>query len=100
MATRCCDCDHSYFVPEAPYDPARRGAVRLSAIGVRGLGPLIGAACALWSPVEHAAGFSDRAPAVLLCLAGAGRLVRRLRQPRVRWNAASGAPGRDRPEVY
>ncbi len=100
MAMHCCDCDHSSPVPETPRNPVARGAVRLSAIGVRGLGPLIGAACAIWSPMEHAAGFSDRTPAVLLCVAGVPRLIRRLRRPRVRWNAPPSAPGCNRPGAY
>jgi hypothetical protein len=100
MAMHCCACDQSSPVPDVLCDPAGRGAVRRSAVGVRSLGPLIGAACAIWSPVEHAAGFSDRTPAMLLCVAGVTRLIRRLRRPRVRWNATPGAPGRDRPGAY
>jgi hypothetical protein len=38
--------------------------------------------CALWSPAQHAAGFSSREPAALLFAAGSVKLVRRLRRSR------------------
>ena len=97
MATPCCACERTFFPPRRHprLPPGRRLEPRASA-AVRTLGPLIGAAGVLWSPVEHAAGFSDRGAALLLCLAAAMRLLRRLRRKRYRWDPAPAGPGRHR----
>jgi hypothetical protein len=67
-----------------------------SSIAVRSLGPLIGMLGVLWSPVQHAAGFSGRGAAVMLFLAGALRLTRRLRRTRLQWDPSPDAAGRHR----
>jgi len=96
MATPCCDCDHALYLPRDPCGPPVRRFEQLSSIAVGGLGPLIGMAAVLWTPVEHAAGLSDRGAAVLLLLAGAVRLMRRIRRKRYRWEPAPAGPGRHR----
>jgi len=96
MATPCCDCDHTFHLPRDPCGlPVRRFEPR-SSVTMGSLGPLIGAVGVLWTPVEHAAGVSGRGAAVLLCLAGAARLLRRLRRKRYRWDPAPDGPGRHR----
>lgn len=96
MATPCCDCDHTLHPPRDPGGLSARRYEQLSSIVAGGLGPLIGVAAVLWTPVEHAAGLSDRGTAALLLLAGAMRLLRRFRRKRYRWEPAPGGPGRHR----
>lgn len=97
MATPCCNCDHMLYMPQDPGGLPARHALRLSALGNGSLKPLLGAACALRSPVAHAAGFSDRGLAVLLCPAGVVRLIRRPPWPQLRWDQVLSAPGCSRP---
>jgi len=80
MATPRYKCDYSSPVPEVLCGlPAWRAAWRtapISSVAVRTLGLLIGLLSMVWSPIEHAAGFSGRNPVVVLCLSGAMRLLR------------------------
>ena len=96
MATPCCDCDYTFSQPHAPCGLSARRFEPRSAIAVRGLGPLVGIVGVLWPPVTHAAGFSGRGAAVLLCLAGALKLTRRLRRTAYRWDPPPAGPGRHR----
>jgi hypothetical protein len=96
MATPRCGCDHTFQLPADPCGlPAQRFEPP-SSIAVNLLGPLVGAVGVLWAPVQHAAGFSDRGAAVLLFLAGATRLLRRLRRKRYRWDPVPSGSGRHR----
>lgn len=100
MATSRCDHGHLPPVLQDPLDlPVRPGAP-FSWIAVRGLGPLIGTFGALWSPVEHAAGFSGRDRAVGLCLVGAMKLIRRRLRPQGRWDAVPGRSGGLQPGAW
>ena len=96
MATPCCDCDRTFSVSRDPCGLPPRRFEPLASIAVGGFGPLIGVAGALWTPVEHAAGFSGRGAAALLFLAGATRLLRRLRRKRYRWDPVPSGTGRHR----
>ncbi len=96
MATPCCDCDHTFYLPTDPCGLPVRRFEPPSSIAVSVLGPLVGVFGLLWAPVQHAAGFSGKGAAVLLFLAGAARLLRRLRRKRYRWDPVPSGPGRHR----
>ena len=100
MVTAFCECDHSSPVPEVLRGLPAWRAAPISSAAVRALGLLIGVLSVVCSPIEHAAGFSGRNPAVVLCLSGAMRLLRRWRPPPIRLDAVSGGFGRDRPGAW
>jgi hypothetical protein len=103
MATPRYKCDHLSPVPEVlcglPAWRAAWSAAPISSVAVRALGLLIGVLSVVWSPTEHAAGFSGRNPVAVLCLSGAMKLLRR-RLPPIRLDAVSGGLGRDRPGTW